>query len=108
MTLEGNEMNMDRIAEEHMGLHDEQTTRAMQSHEIDQLRHYLSVALEAMEYAYRNRTSHYAHWDKTGGAGSGCPACQQETENNDRMRRTIDSIRRVYPSLIARLQEDSA
>ena len=92
MSLEGNEMNMDRIAEQ--GSMSNAQDRTPLDDRLDRAQWLLSVACESMEYVYQHRTSHYAHHDPTGGAGSGCPACQQERENNDRLRRTIDIVRR--------------
>lgn len=35
---------------------------------------------------------HSSHWDRTGGAGSGCPACQAEHEQYSKLRQTLGAL----------------
>lgn len=60
----------------------------------------MRAAIDKLEYAYQNRTSHYAHWDPTGGAGAGCPACQQEAKNNAAMKEAIAILKQEQTSII--------
>ena len=36
--------------------------------------------------------SHYGHWDPTGGAGSGCPQCQQELTGKQEIRAALAAV----------------
>ena len=60
----------------------------------------MRAAIDKLDYAYQNRTSHYAHWDPTGGAGAGCPACQQETKNNAALKEAIATLKQEMARII--------
>lgn len=49
-------------------------------------------ALEAGDALYESVGGH-DHWDKTGGAGSGCPVCIRQREGRDAWRKLRDSLR---------------
>ena len=48
---------------------------------------------KAMElYREASYQGHSSHWDKTGGSGSGCPACLQAIELRAQARKIVDEI----------------
>ena len=48
---------------------------------------------KAMElYREASYQGHSAHWDKTGGSGSGCPACLRATELRAQARQIVDAL----------------
>ena len=53
----------------------------------------MSELRKAMElYREASYQGHSAHWDKTGGSGTGCPACIRATELRAQARQIVDAI----------------
>ena len=50
----------------------------------------LDIARQALQDV--RFVSHTAHWDKTGGAGRGCPACLEQRETYEKIQRALRDI----------------